>query len=566
MISRKLKIFLALTAIVICVATTALLPIPRVTLFVNGHVITMDENNTVVQAVAVRKGRIIAAGKDEDVLKLKGVCARVVDLNGRTMLPGFVDAHSHFPGSGLDQIMVDLNSPPIGRIRNIKDLKAALSKEVLESGKNDWVVGFGYDDTLLDEKRHPTRADLDEISATQPIWIIHISGHLCVANSKTLAIVGINKDTKNPKGGVIQRDPESGVPNGILEEKAVNMVQKKYPTPSVFKLIKVIKDSISDYSSKGVTTAQNGLAEKLYITALSIYSRLGGIPLRLVVWPDEEVGRKIVEGSFKVKKYNRERFNVGAVKLIADGSIQGYTGYLSEPYHVPPSPDKPDYRGYPVIPRNDLVEKVKFFHRAGLQIAIHGNGDACIDDILYAFEEAQKAFPRKDTRHIVVHAQMARDDQLDRMKALGVTPSFFSLHTYYWGDRHMNIFMGPDRARRMSPAKSAIDRGVRFTIHTDSPVVPMDPLLLTWAAVNRISYKGTPIGEDQRITPTQALRAVTIDAAWQVFLDDTRGSIEVNKFADLVILSDNPLKNPENIRNIKVLETIVGGKTVYKAK
>jgi predicted amidohydrolase YtcJ len=315
-----------------------------------------------------------------------------------------------------------------------------------------------------------------------------------------------------------------------------------------------------------VTTAQNGLAERLYVTALSVVSRAGLLPLRVVVWPDDEVGREMVEGSFNPGIHNTRRFEVGAVKLIADGSIQGYTGYLSEHYHVPPSPGEPDYRGYPVIPRDELVEQVAYFHRAGLQIAVHGNGDAAIDDILYAFERAQAAFPREDARHVIIHAQMARDDQLDRMKALGVIPSFFPLHTYYWGDRHMNIFMGPERARRMSPARSAIDRDLRFTIHSDTPVVPMDPLLLVWSAVNRISFKGTSIGEDQRITPMRALRAVTIDAAWQMFLDDTRGSIEAGKFADLVILSGDPLDNPEGIRDLKVLETIVGGRTVYKAE
>ncbi|MCY1277060.1 N-substituted formamide deformylase [compost metagenome] len=197
------------------------------------------------------------------------------------------------------------------------------------------------------------------------------------------------------------------------------------------------------------------------------------------------------------------------------------------------------------------------------QIAIHGNGDAAIDDILFAFSEAQKAFPRADARHIIVHAQTARDDQLDKMKALGVIPSFFVLHTYYWGDRHRDVFLGPQRAMRISPAESALKRGVRFTIHTDTPVVPMDPLRLMWSAANRISSSGKVIGAAERISPTQALRAVTIDAAWQAFEENNRGSIEPGKLADFAILSASPLEDPAQIKDIQVLETIVGGKPVY---
>jgi predicted amidohydrolase YtcJ len=252
------------------------------------------------------------------------------------------------------------------------------------------------------------------------------------------------------------------------------------------------------------------------------------------------------------------------VKLIADGSIQGYTGYLSLPYFVPPG-DDPGFRGYPRIAREKLIDKVTRYHAAGWQIAVHGNGDASIDDILDAYAEAQRRAPREDARHIIIHAQMARDDQLDRMRELGVVPSFFVLHTYYWGDRHRDIFMGPERAARMSPARSARDKGVRFTIHCDSPVVPVEPLRLMWAAVNRRSSSGAAIGPEERISAAEALRAVTIDAAWQHREEDLKGSLEPGKLADLVVLSASPLDQPETIDEIRVLETIVGGETVYRA-
>ena len=209
---------------------------------------------------------------------------------------------------------------------------------------------------------------------------------------------------------------------------------------------------------------------------------------------------------------------------------------------------------------------MKSLHRAGYQIAIHGNGDAAIDDILYAYREAQEDFPRTDARHRIEHCQMAREDQLDEMQELGISPSFFVGHAYYWGDRHRDIFMGPERAARLSPLKSAVDRGIRFTVHDDTPVTPVNPIQLVWDAVNRITTSGKVLGPAQRITPYQALRAVTIDAAWQNFEEDIKGSIEVGKLADFVVLEENPLTvDPEHIRDIRVLATIVGGKTIFDA-
>jgi predicted amidohydrolase YtcJ len=278
-----------------------------------------------------------------------------------------------------------------------------------------------------------------------------------------------------------------------------------------------------------------------------------------------ELADEMLDDGSTFESFDDEWVRVGAVKLIADGSIQGYTGYLSEPYFVPPG-DDPDYRGYPRIPRDELIERVKRYHAAGLQIAVHGNGDASIDDILDAFEIAQREHPRVDSRHIVIHAQMARDDQLDRMKDLGVIPSFFSLHTYYWGDRHRDLFMGPERAARMSPAGSAVRKGLRFTIHADNPVVPMEPLRIVWSAVNRLSSSGARIGDAERIGVMEALRAVTIDAAYQHFEEEIKGSIEPGKLADLVILSESPFDQPERIDEIRVLETIVGGETVFRAE
>ncbi len=532
--------------------------------FINGDILTMDGENSVNEALVIKKGRIVFVGSNEDAEDYKDNNISIVDLKGKTMLPGFVDGHSHFPASGINKVMVDLNSPPIGTITKMEDLKAALSARAKTTKSGDWIQGLGYDDTLLAEKRHPTLDDLDEVSTSHPIFLTHISGHLGTANSKALAIAGIDADTEAPVGGIIQIDPDTGLPNGVLEERAMELVQDKIPQFSVIDILRMVLNSCKDYSHKGVTTAQSGVVEKTYLNVLGLLSKLRLLPLRLVVYPDADAGYEIISDSYKAERnFNSDFFDVGAIKLFADGSIQGYTGYLSEPYYVQPEGETV-YRGYPRMPREELANHVKAFHDAGYQIAIHGNGDAAIDDILFAFESAQYLNPQEDLRHIVIHAQMARDDQLDKMKTLGVVPSFFILHTYYWGDRHINIFMGPERAARMSPAKSAVDRGIKFTLHADTPVVPMDPMLMTWAAVNRLSYGGTVVGEDQRITTIQALRALTIDSAYQSHMEDTRGSIETGKFADLVILSGNPLDSPESIKDIEVLETIVDGRSVYK--
>ena len=374
-----------------------------------------------------------------------------------------------------------------------------------------------------------------------PIFITHISGHLGVANSLALEMVGITRDTPEPPGGVIRKDPETGEPNGVFEESS-SLVTRLAPSLNAKDRLETIRWSVEDYVEEGVTTTVIAGGSKSSFLDLQYARRDGLLSLRVVM-----MGRK---GSLEhlspgeaggfVSGFGDERLKLGAVKLVQDGSIQGYTGYLVEPYHAAFMGDA-GYRGYPRRDREELVEMVKLLHRAGYQIAIHGNGDAAIDDILYAYREAQKDFPREDARHRIEHCQMAREDQLDEMKELGISPSFFVGHAYYWGDRHRDIFMGPERAARLSPLKSAVDRGIRFPVHDDTPVTPVKPLQLVWDAVNRITTSGKVLGPEQRITPREALRAVTIDAAWQNHEERSKGSIEVGKLADFVVLEENPL-------------------------
>jgi hypothetical protein len=538
---------------------------PGRTLYRGGPILTMDADGRIAEALLVEGDRIAAVGNETALRAQARRGTRVVDLAGSALLPGFIDAHGHFPGAGVYAMFEDLNSPPIGDIERIDDLIARLASVAAETPAGDWVIGFGYDDSLLAEARHPTRADLDAVSSEHPVLIWHISVHLASLNSLALERAGIDAAMPDPEGGVIRRWPATREPDGVLEESAVEILREAAPSPSLRQGIAVAREAAARYARAGVTTAQSGYTAKALMRSLPWLVRLGLVPQRLVLWPGMEVADEMLDGSYAFASYDERWVKSGAVKIVADGSIQGYTGYLSQPYFVPPG-DDPAYRGYPRVPRDELIERVQRYHANGYQVAVHGNGDAAIDDILDAFETAQRAHPREDARHVVIHAQMARDDQLDRMQQLGVIPSFFSLHTYYWGDRHRDIFMGPERAARMSPARSAVRRGLRFTIHADSPVVPMEPLRLVWSAVNRISSSGARIGDAQRIDPLAALRAVTIDAAYQHFEEDEKGSLEPGKLADLVILSESPLDRPEAIDRIRVLETIVGGRTIFRAE
>ncbi|VVQ25516.1 amidohydrolase [Pseudomonas fluorescens] len=529
--------------------------------YTNGNVLTVDKDNSAAEAVAVRDGKILAVGASKALAGYIGANTRVVDLKGKTMIPGIYDAHSHFAISRITGTFVaDLNSPPIGTVRNIDDLVGLLKAQQAKVGPQEWISGSGYDDTLLAEKRHPTRADLDKVSSTQPIYITHVSGHLTVANSAALKLAGITADTPNPPGGVIRRDA-NGEPNGVLEETALPLVGKLRPALTEAQQLEGIRLAGQWYAAHGVTTANHGAGTTpVLLKMLDDSAQAGKLPIRVVTWSSfdtMDAVDKVALTSGKIK--------VGGVKEFSDGSIQGYTGFLGEHYHTPFHGDEA-YRGFPRFTREDLASRVLQVHKSGRQIMIHANGDAAIDDVLYAYRKAQEVFPRKDARQVVIHSQMMREDQLDEVKRLNAIPSFFVLHTYYWGDRHRDLFLGKNRAERISPTRSAKDRGLIYTIHTDTPIVPMEPMRLIWAAVNRVTTSGQVLGAAQRIPVADALRATTINAAYQNFEEKDRGSIEVGKSADLVVLSDNiATVDPMAIKDIKVLETIVEGQSVYQA-
>ena len=429
------------------------------TLYVNGNIITMDAANRITQAVLVRDGKIVALGSEA-----AGSKAQKIDLRGRTLLPGLYAAHDHFPSWGAVALFdVDLNSPPIGKVETMAELIAALRERAKQTPPGEWILGSGYDDTMLREQRHPNRHDLDEASTEHPIWIGHISGHLGAANSKALALAGIDKNSPPSKQGVIHREA-NGEPDGVFEENG-GLITSHIPGRSAEKQQQAIARANAEYLSKGVTTTVIAGASPRGITDMKSAIANGNMHIRAVCLLSSGIPARYEQGV----ALGSDRVRITGVKLFQDGSLQGYTGHLSAPYYkMPPNYKgaKPDYTGYSKHTQEELNALVAKHHNAGYQIAIHANGDAAIGEVLTAYREAQRAFPRTGVHHRIEHCQTVRPDQLDEIVRQGVTPSFFIGHVYFWGDRHRDLFLGPSerKAARIS-LHSPLPQRVEF----DSP-------------------------------------------------------------------------------------------------
>jgi predicted amidohydrolase YtcJ len=539
-------------------------------IYVNGPVLTVDAGNDVAQALAVAGGRIAAVGSRDEVLAWQGPDTEVVDLAGRALAPGFIDAHGHLTQVARLAAAVNVASPPVGPVTSIPELQSALRQAIESKGipSGTWVIGAGYDDALLAEHRHPGRADLDAVSLEHPIALLHVSLHLAALNSAALALAGIGPSTPDPPGGRIRRVAGSREPNGGLEESALFLLLKVLPTPDLEQSLVLLDRAQQLYASHGLTTAQDGATMPSDWELLRAAADRDRLVIDVVAYPLSPDGDAILEGDFPLREY-QGRLKLGGAKLLLDGSPQGKTAWLTEPYFVPPPGEGPDYRGYPALPDDVVEQRISDYASRGIQVLAHANGDAAADQMIRAVAAAQSALPPgeriADQRPVMVHAQTVREDQLDRMQELGIVPSFFESHVFYWGDWHRDSVLGPERAARISPAASALRRKMHFTLHNDAPVVPPDVLRLISAAVNRTTRSGAVLGPDQRIPPAAALRAVTYDAAWQNFEEDQKGSLEPGKLADLVILSANPLTvDPTKLTDIEVVETIKEGKTIYR--
>ena len=531
--------------------------------FVGEHILTFDASLPRARSLAVVGKEIVCVDAGDACRALAGPRTRVVELGVRALLPGFIDAHGHVAMLASLVDRANLSSPPVGPVTSIASLQDALRAHLAAHppAPGGWLAGYGYDDSLLAEQRHPTRDELDAVSREVPIAILHVSGHLAVANSAALAAVGVTSETPDPPGGQFRRRAGSSEPNGVAEEAALFAVLGKSPlvaptTPAQ------LRAALDVYASFGFTTVQDGASGPGDIAALMRLSNEGGAALDVVYYPSiHDVAQSLPEVA--LHEY-RGGVAWGGVKLVLDGSPQGKTAYLSQPYLVPPPGKDASYRGYPIFPQEFVNAALARFLPAGIPVLAHANGDAAEDMLIEAVARAVLLAPNADHRTVMIHAQTLREDQLDRMRELHMIPSFFSAHPYYWGDWHRDSVLGPERAARISPTRSALARGILFTIHNDAPVVPPDSFRLLWSTVNRQTRSGKTLGPEQRIGIEDALRALTVNGAHQYFEEARKGTLSVGKQADLVVLSEDPLAiAPENLMELKVVETLARGRVVY---
>lgn len=528
-------------------------------IFKNGNVVTMDPDAPETTAFGIIGDRFHVIGSDEEIRKWTDEGTELVDLKGKTVIPGFIETHNHMSHFSLSLSYEDCGSPPN---QSIEDVMACIKQAAASREPGQWIRGRGYDDTLIAEKRHLTRTDLDEVSPKNPVFISHISGHLAYTNSIALDMANIGPGTPQPQGGEIRKD-ENGVPTGLLlEPSALMQVALLIPRPNISMYKEYLVQGINHFHQEGITSIHDGAVGfqgAMDLTAFRDLEAEGKLSLRVYMTIIEILYQKIFEAGLG-KGFGSDYLKLGAVKMFQDGSIQGLTGALEEPYY-----NKPDFRGELINSQENLDSMVEKYHQAGLQIAIHANGDRAIESTLMAFEKADCQFPGKDLRHMIIHCQTASMDHIARMKQLGVVPSYFVNHVYYWGDRHVSIFLGPERAARISPLASSLKQGLTFTLHSDLPVTPVDPLFSIHCAVNRITREGKVLGAEERISPLEALKAYTTHAAYCSFEEDLKGSIKAGKLADFTVLSDNPLTvAPDKIKDIKVEQTHVGGRRVYE--
>jgi predicted amidohydrolase YtcJ len=537
------------------------------TIYHGGPILTVNDLQPRAEAVAVKGGKILAVGIKDDVLKTKGDATRLVDLGGKTMIPGLVDAHGHVMGGGIQALSANLLAPPDGEVRDIPGLLQTLRDWIAANqaavDKIQLVVGFGYDNSQLAELRHPNRDDLDTVSKDIPILLVHQSAHLAAVNSKALEIGGISAATPNPDGGVIQRREGGNDPNGVLEETAF--------FPLMFKLLgrvgadgsqAFIRAGTELWARFGYTTAQDGRSSPGVVKAMQALAGAGGLKIDVVSYPDVLIDREFIKAT--VSPTYKDRFRVAGAKLTIDGSPQGFTAWRDRPYYKPVGDYPPGYAGYPAAKAEQVRDAIDWAYQNRIQIITHSNGEAASDQLIAFIGAATKSHGTGDRRPVLIHGQFLREDQVDSFNALGVLPSLFPMHTFYWGDWHREHTVGPRLADDISPTGWCLKRGMKFTSHHDAPVAFPDSMRVLDATVTRRSRSGDIIGPEHRVDVMTALKAMTLWPAWQHFEEDTKGSIEPGKLADLVILDQDPTAiDPETIDRIKVLQTIKEGVTVF---
>jgi len=540
----------------------------QATVFHGGHILTMEDAVPTVDAIAVRNGLIVAAGTLDAATAAAGRGARRFDLEERTLLPGFFDPHGHVSMVGLQARYANLLPVPDGEGDTIFSLQRItrewMGRHDVLVRKSQLVIGFGYDDSQLKEQRHPTRAELDAISRDVPILFLHQSSHMGVVNTAALAAARITAETPDPDGGVYRRETGSREPNGVLEETALFAMMGVLFTRMDAKANReMLREGAAFYASFGYTTCQDGRSSTDTCRLIESVAAQGGLPIDVLSFPDILTSTDAMALPIYRRNYVG-RFRIGGVKLTIDGSPQAKTAWMSQPYYVPPAGRSAAYAGYPAVTEKQAIDAIDLAFSRGWQIEVHANGDAAVDLLIGAVREATRRHGPADRRPVLIHGQVTREDQVDQLKALGIVPSFFPMHTFYWGDWHRDSVLGPRRAENISPCGWALRRGMRFTSHHDAPVANPNAMRVLSATVTRRTRSGDILGADQRVAVDVALKAMTLWAAWQHFEDDRKGSLARGKLADLTILSDNPLTiDPDRLANITVSGTFKEGQQVF---
>ena len=532
-------------------------------IFVGQNIITMDQPD--VTGVAVKGDRISFVGSAEEAMLLRGVETRVVELGERALLPGFIDAHGHFSAFASRLDALDLSSPPVGDINSIDDIVSAIRNwiEVRQIPAGEIIHGVGYDDSLLAELRHPTREDLDLASTRHPIVIRHVSGHLLAANSLALSNANVSALTDNPEGGIIRRLDGSADPNGVMEETAMRLFPSQSTDLNEEQRRLLRRQALEVYASYGITTIQDSNIGQPYLNQLIEEAKLDPFPQDIVAYLWANVMSEDQLAVVAPTEY-QGGIRLGGVKFTLDGSPQGRTAWMTEPYTQGPPNAQPNYVAYPSYDPELYIQRMPDLIERAVPVLAHANGDAAIDLMLDGVEAGLTSGEVKDHRSVVIHSQLMRPDHLPRFKELGVIPSYYSVHPFFWGDWHRLSF-GEERASFISPVAATAALDIPLTIHNDTPVVPPDMMRLVSVTVNRLTRSGYVLGPDQRATVEQALKAITLGAAYQYFEEEDKGSITLGKQADFVLLESNPLSSERQLlQDIAIVETIARGKSIYQ--
>lgn len=537
-------------------------------IYTNGDIVTVDDEQPIAEAVAVKDGRIVAVGAHDDVVREHlGPHTRRVDLAGNTLLPGFIDPHSHYINALTVANQVNVFAPPAGPAADVEAIVAELKRfrDARDIADGEIIMAYGYDETVMPDGRTLHREDLDADFPNNPVLVGHVSLHGAVLNSAAMQKFGISADTETPPGGVIVRKEGSTEPDGLIMETAFLPIFASLPKPTPEQEVQWSIAGQLLYAAVGITTAHEGLTHAADVALLRRAAAGGADLIDVIAYPFIlELDEVLPENPADTFGTYHNRLKLGGVKITLDGSPQGRTAFFTTPYLADGPGGEKNWSGELPFSQETVNGWFKRVYDLGLPLNIHANGDGAIDVLLAAHEYAAADDPTKDRHTTVIHSQFVRRDQLAKYVEYNLIPSLFTEHAFYFGDTHVRL-RGKEQAHFLSPMRAAIDMGLRPTNHTDFNVTPLDQMFVLWTAVNRVSRSGEVIGADQRVTALEALKAITINAAYQYSEEQSKGSITVGKLADLVIVDNNPLTvDPMKLKDIAVLETIKEGRTIYR--